>query len=302
MSKFILYKDSSLNRPKNVSKSVFASSSYGQEFIYEPSIANPYTLYYFSSSADFLSDDCRKLRSLKNTINRYTGYDDIFSFENFYNVTSSLIAINSTYFGSGLQKGSVSLSIYVSGSLLDEATDAKENGVLSSSLSGKVGIVLYNEGFILLNNALSLSSDQTTFNGTVDYPRWTNFNANDANSGKIFCDLSYGHINETPTNIVFAIANKNTLNHSNNITYIKSGSYTEPLTGSNVFRENDKLEIKNIVKSPFVSGSANFEKETYITRIGLHDKDKKIIGYATLANPVRKTENREFIFKLKLDI
>mgnify|MGYP003338390764 CR=1 FL=1 len=51
-----------------------------------------------------------------------------------------------------------------------------------------------------------------------------------------------------------------------------------------------------------MSGSAPFEKETYISRIGLYDKDRKIIGYATLANPVKKTENREFIFKLKIDI
>ena len=31
-------------------------------------------------------------------------------------------------------------------------------------------------------------------------------------------------------------------------------------------------------------------------------ENKKLIGIGSLANPVRKTENREFLFKLKLDI
>ena len=44
----------------------------------------------------------------------------------------------------------------------------------------------------------------------------------------------------------------------------------------------------------------NFEKQTFITRIGLYDKDKKLIAVGSLANPVRKTENREFTIKLKI--
>ena len=91
------------------------------------------------------------------------------------------------------------------------------------------------------------------------------------------------------------------MNHSNNSTYLQSGSYSYT-TGSNIFLENYNLTIKNIVESPFVSGTANFEKETYITKIGLYDNDKKLLAVASLANPLRKTENREFLIKLKLDI
>lgn len=301
MSKFILYKDSSLNRPRNVSKASFDAAEYGTEYIFEPSDER-YKKYYFSSSVDFNSVDYRKLRALKNTINYYSGYGNLFSYQNFHNVTSSLLAFNSNYLGSGLQKGTVQLSVYISGTLVDQAADSKENGILSSSINGEVGIVLYKEGFILLNNSSVLTSSSATFNGVSDYPRWTNFLANDENSGELDCGLEYNYINSVPTNTIFAVANKNELNHSNNITYIKSGSYTAPITSSTTFMENNKLEIKNIVKSPFTSGSANFEKETYITKIGLFDQDRKLIGYATLANPVRKTENREFIFKLKLDI
>jgi hypothetical protein len=79
-----------------------------------------------------------------------------------------------------------------------------------------------------------------------------------------------------------------------------NGNYYAIIT-EKTFIENDKIIIKNIVKSPFVDGSANFEKETYITKIGLYDKDKNLIGIVSLANPVRKTENREFTFKIKID-
>ena len=41
---------------------------------------------------------------------------------------------------------------------------------------------------------------------------------------------------------------------------------------------------------------------TYISKIAIYDEKKNVIGVAKLANPVRKTANREFTFKLKLDI
>ena len=54
--------------------------------------------------------------------------------------------------------------------------------------------------------------------------------------------------------------------------------------------------------SQFSGSEANFEKITYISKIGIYDKDRNLIGIAKLATPVKKTENREFTFKLKLDI
>ena len=40
---------------------------------------------------------------------------------------------------------------------------------------------------------------------------------------------------------------------------------------------------------------------TYISKIGIYDKDKNLIGVAKLATPVRKTESRSYTFKMKLD-
>ena len=60
-------------------------------------------------------------------------------------------------------------------------------------------------------------------------------------------------------------------------------------------------KIKNIVKSPYNEHTASFEKQTYISKIGIYDKDKNLIAIAKLANPVKKTEDKDYTFKLKLD-
>jgi len=301
MPNYIIYKDSSRARPRNVSEEAYNSASYGTEYVYSPNDSR-FDAYYFSSSAQFASEDHKKIRSLKNIVNRHSAYDDIYNINNFYNTTSSLLTINSYYLGSGIQPGTVQLTFYFSGSILDRAIDSKENGVLSSSLNGKVGIVLYKEGVILLNNTSSLTGVSVSVNNSIDYPRWTNFFANDSQDDDgLYSDVEFAYNESVPTAIWYASADKYDLNHSNNETYIQSGSYSY-VTNSLAYFENKKMAIKNVVKSPFTSGSAQFEKETYITKIGLYDKDKKLIGIASLSNPVRKTENREFIFKLKLDL
>ena len=69
--------------------------------------------------------------------------------------------------------------------------------------------------------------------------------------------------------------------------------------------ENDRIlgekEIKNIVSSSFADPTGSFEKQVYISKIGLYDKDRNLIGIAKLATPVRKREIDSYTFKLKLD-
>ena len=40
----------------------------------------------------------------------------------------------------------------------------------------------------------------------------------------------------------------------------------------------------------------------YEYKVEYYDKDKNLIGYAKTAKPVRKTEDRQYTFKLKLDL
>ena len=60
--------------------------------------------------------------------------------------------------------------------------------------------------------------------------------------------------------------------------------------------------IKNIVYSQFADEKPKFKKTVYISKIGLYDENKNLVGVAKLATPVRKTEDHQYTFKLKLDI
>ena len=62
------------------------------------------------------------------------------------------------------------------------------------------------------------------------------------------------------------------------------------------------MQIKNIVTSSYTNHSASLKPVTYISKVGIYDKDKNLIAVASLANPVRKLEERSYTFKLKLDI
>ena len=101
---------------------------------------------------------------------------------------------------------------------------------------------------------------------------------------------------------MLAHARKGHLNFSNNPTYIKHGQTTAPITSSIKFREQTELEIKNVVSSSYKEFTASYGRETYISKIGIYDEKRNLIGIAKVATPVKKTEERDFTFKLKLDL
>ena len=116
--------------------------------------------------------------------------------------------------------------------------------------------------------------------------------------------MTFNGTNYVPTVTMLAHAEKGELNNSNNPTWVSysqvSGSKL-PSTGSSGFVENSLLEIKNTVKSPHSGAIAQFEKHTYISKVGIFDENKNLIGIAKVATPVKKTEQRNYTFKLKLD-
>jgi len=103
---------------------------------------------------------------------------------------------------------------------------------------------------------------------------------------------------------MLAHANRGELNYSNNPTYIEysvnTASY-HPMTGSYFYGERE-LTIKNIHSSSYSDPTGSLKKTTYITKVGIYDDKKKLIGIASVAKPVKKTEDRDLTFKLKLDI
>ena len=111
--------------------------------------------------------------------------------------------------------------------------------------------------------------------------------------------IDYKGVNRIQTINMFCHAKNGELNFSNNPTYL-SGVPTY-VSGSKIFKTNQR-DIKNIVSSSFSDTTPEFKKTTYISKIAIYDKDKNLLGIAKVATPVRKTEEKQYTFKLKVDI
>ena len=235
--------------------------------------------------------------------------------------TINLISIPSIAYGSQINPGSVSLKWFLTGSLIAELQDIKENGELiqvgpvGSTGSGSVaGVVLYNEGFLLLTGSWNLSSEQIglTSGGSAVKPQWIYYGAGakdgvtrataPAGFASASFDMSFEGHTETQVLTMFANAPRGKVNFSNNPTYITHNQAKLSVTSSTVFQENAERTIKNTVSSSFDGYDAPFERQVYVSRIAIYDENKNLIGVATLANPVLKKETQDLSFKVKLDI
>jgi hypothetical protein len=313
-------KGSSLESFKSVSPNDFAFFQYGEEIAKElPYTSSLYFDYYPQNS---LPTNRKRIFALKNTLNSYTYLSQHYGFNtelgNKATQTVNLVSIPSIYYGSSIQKGTVELSYYVSGVLIAKLEDKNKNGELIQTtgtlgLNNVAGVVLYNEGFILLTGSWKLDNDfQETLlytpTASVDYARWTNWGAGAHQKPNYTVtasyDLNFEGVNYINTITLMAHAEKGELNHSNNPTYIKAGQprINQPIIADNGYSEFAYNEIKNTVKYPYENYTGSLEKHTYISKIGLYDENMNLIGIAKLAKPVKKTENRDFTFKLKIDI
>ena len=279
------------------------------------------------------------INSLKSTINHYSVLSPHFmysgSFASGYTrdldeIPVNLISIPSIFYGSSLKKGTVNLKYYLTGTLIGELKDENHNGELiqvgpeGSTGSGSVaGMALYKQGFVILTGSWNLQTTGPSADAELDYKNagtavtssWLYFSVG-ANDGiptdgegattraSASYEMHFSGTTDTPFVTMFAHARKGHLNYSNNPTYLSysavSGDY-DALTSSFSYREPD-LATVNIVSSSFESPTASFAKETYISKIGIYDKNKNLIGVTTVAKPVKKTEDREFTFKLKMDL
>jgi hypothetical protein len=237
--------------------------------------------------------------------------------------TVNLLNVPSILYGSAIKKGSVNLSFYFTGSLMDLAQDEKLNGELYSTMgptSGSlIGMVLYNEGLVMMLNDTEIGSDVEADDyqgdGTQRPPNWTYFGAYSTGSISSVAtsyptaslyEISFKGTSLVPTHTMFAHALEGDLNNSQNLTWLsasngnwKSGSV---VATSASFEEPRFLSIKNTIQSPYCEFEENFEKQVFISKIGLYDENKNLIGVVKVANPVRKKESDGYSFKLKLDL
>ena len=240
----------------------------------------------------------------------------------------NLISIPSIFYGSTIKPGTVSLKWYLTGSLIGELQDIKHNGELIQVSTGSVydpniannsasvaGVVMYNEGFILLTGSWALNSTQIPLvkDDTNNYsPSWRYFGAGtqdgvtQATTATAFnsasFSLSFKGTTETQVMTMFANAKRGEVNYSNNPTFLEYGQDVLNKTSSVVYEENPSRLIKNTVSSSYTDYSASFKRQVYVSRVAIYDESRNLIGLATLSNPVLKEEDQDFTFKIRLDV
>ena len=317
-------KGSSLTTFKSVSTASFNSALYGQEFTrtypLSASISRELITQYPAAMPPISS---LRITALRSAMEAYTYWSPQYQFSASIGdwgakTPINLISIPSIFYGSSINKenGSISLKYYISGSLIGELQDVRRNGELiqvgppGSTGSGSIaGMVLYNEGFILLTGSWALEAKARDYNvpsGDVA-SSWIYYGAgmnDDSGSNIPFVNyrMDFEGVNYIETLTMLAHAEKGEFNHSNNPTYVEldapAGNFQ---INSNVFLEAPRV-IKNTVKSPYPDPTGSFEKTTYITKVGIYDKEENLIGIATVSKPVKKELSRDFTFKLKLDL
>ena len=100
---------------------------------------------------------------------------------------------------------------------------------------------------------------------------------------------------------MLAKAPYNNLNYSNNPTYVSSSEPNSVISGSYRFTEQPR-KVKNTADYQFADIIPPMNQSIYISKINVYDDDKNLVGIAKLAKPIRKTKDRQYTFKLKLDI
>ena len=118
----------------------------------------------------------RHIYALQNTLDYYQFLSRDYAFSSSLGDKESqelsLISVPSIFYGSSIKKGTVDLKFYISGSLVGQLRDSKQNGELiqvagssyaqTQGSGSTAGVVLYNEGFILLTGSWFLENPATT--------------------------------------------------------------------------------------------------------------------------------------------
>lgn len=311
-------KNNSLVAFRDISDQDFSARyAYGQQ------ITGTYPITSSLVRQFFAANSARpRITALKNTLNYYKTKNPFYAFSssngNKATQEINLISVPNIFYGSKITKGSVSLKYYITGTLIGELADVYKNGSLvqigpsGSSGSGSVaGVVLYDEGFVLLTGSWDLAGyalDYPDASPSADQPKWIYFGTSLFDGTSVGAEVSssysidFSGTNFVPNIMMLCSAPAGQLDHSNNPTFLEHGQTFNSLASVSTrdFREQE-FNIKNIITSSYVEQTASYEKQVFISKIGIYDKDQNLIGVAKLAKPVKKTLDRDFTFKLKMD-
>jgi len=311
-------KDSSLNSFGTTSTNAFNQFQYGDI------ITGSYPLSSSIIRSSSIENATRsEINALQNTLNHYKPLSPSYAYSSSLGDKSTqaltLISIPSIFYGSSMKKNSIKLNFYISGTLAATCEDIYRNGELIQTSgsayaqvngSGAVaGIALYNEGFIILTGSWNLTEDTYQFgDASATQGTWLDFavGANDGAtpiSPSASFSLDFKGTNYINTITMLADAPIGDLNFSPNptfATYQQTASIN--YTSSAGYFQDEKVPLKNTISSSFYDDNAKFKRQTFISKIGIYDENKNLIAVANLSKPIKKLEDIDYTFKLKLDI
>ena len=178
-------------------------------------------------------------------------------------------------------------------------------------VASTAGVVLYNEGMILLTGSWNLTPGSFDFGTGPAVPgEWMHFGAgaNDNSDATLTPSasflLKFEGTQYVPTLMMFANAPKSNMNFSPNPTFLNHSSYISQsvLTNDHHYKEQESITIFNTISSSFFNYDEKFKHQTFISKIGIYDDQYNLIAIANLATPIKKTTERDLTFKLKLDL
>ncbi len=296
-----------------------STDDYNSQFQYGDTITGSYPMSASISLEHFSAFEERPhIRALQNVFNDYKKYSMHYAYSSSYGNKAeqpiTLVSIPSIFYGSEIEKGSVHLKFFYTGSLIAELHDKNKNGELiqvtgSAGIDTVAGVVLYGEGFVSLTGSRNLDTNAhdyaygATSGSNPIRPNWQWWGSTlFTNVPEASYLLEFRGIQQTNVVTMFCRAPHSELNYSNNPTYIEYGQEgLQPNTGSQYYIEQQK-NIKNTVSSSYADPTGSFQKQTFISKILLYDDKKNVIGAVNIATPVRKTEDRDITFKLTYDI
>jgi hypothetical protein len=144
--------------------------------------------------------------------------------------------------------------------------DNGRGGIYSGSASGTlVGNIFYAEGLVVLKS-----------------PNLKDFAFSSSLSGNYKWNISFKGTNTIPVKIFRCRAPAGELNCSSNPTF--------SVVDTSISASN-RNQLSEIVQ----------DGSTYITKIGLYNKNYELVGVASLGHPIRKNTDSDILFKLGLD-
>jgi len=255
------------------------------------------------------------IRALKNVVDSRDTFGQVFSYGALGTKQVNMICTPGIFYGSGMDKGSIELNYYITGTLVGQLKDKNKDGVLyetTGSQAGKVaGLALYDQGILMLTGSWDISAGSYTdkfFSGAPTIMTWLTFGSGlpvvgtAITSGSITsssCEVNFKGTNKIPTLTMFAFAEKGMHNYSTNPSFLVTTSSTPSATTKSYIEPNNT--IKNITNSSFINFDAPYKSTTYISKVGIYDENKNLIAIATLANPAKKTPDRDYMIKMRLD-